>query len=144
VAAELIRETFGWDTPRLQPRDRVVPAIAGERVPEDADLLVTRFWLPGYTGYALVVGCGSYDWLYEIWVRSGYRGQGRGGQLLAAVLDAYGARPLTLTPCPFKDADEPDNGLPLAQLAAWYARHGFEQDEAWPGAMTRQPGVRPG
>jgi GNAT superfamily N-acetyltransferase len=114
---ELIREHLTWDTPRMSGRDRTALSKAEERAPDDVEVRVTRYWLPGYTGYALVAWLGARDWLMELWVHPGYRGEGRGTMLLSAVLADREGRELVL--------DE-------ASLAVWYGRHGFRCDGDMP------------
>jgi GNAT superfamily N-acetyltransferase len=146
VAAELIREVLTWDTPGLTARDKVMLSHVEDRIPSDIEVRVTRYWLPGYTGYALVADCGGRDWLVELWVRPGYRGEGRAAVLLREVLAVSAGRELELDVCPFRLENSEPGGLDASQLAAWYARHGFGPagvcgpDETW---MTRPAGLTP-
>ncbi|MFJ2629546.1 GNAT family N-acetyltransferase [Streptomyces sp. NPDC087532] len=75
-----------------------------------------------YIGHATVADCGDVYWIYEIRVGREHQGNGYGGQLLTAVLDAYSGD-FALS------CEQFDAGLSSAVLAAWYARHGFREDQ---------------
>lgn len=67
---------------------------------------------------------------------SSYRGQGLGTRIGAAVLAAYGDRPIDV----WFDPDQDDPGLTAEQLRAWAERHGFgpHPHPAKPHWMRRQ------
>jgi ribosomal protein S18 acetylase RimI-like enzyme len=102
-----------------------------------------RFELAGNAGYATATDQGHRVWILELWVNpeDGGRGQGRATALLEAVIDHYAGRVLALSAEPMwtRTDDEPA-GLSADELAAWYARHGFQPDSGH--HMTRLPGDR--
>ena len=112
-------------------------AVTHKRFDEENE---DRFELPGNAGYATATGQGRQVWLLELWVDPGQRGQGHATALLEAVIAHYQGRMLALSAEPFSRADDEPPGLPAGQLAAWYARHGFE--EAGGYLMRRRPGTR--
>lgn len=72
--------------------------------------------------------------LESLWVSPSVRGRGIGNdmlQLIARTCDWFGVE-CELVPRPF-------DGRPVkvAELRAWYARHGFEVDRGQPGGLKR-------
>jgi hypothetical protein len=99
-----------------------------------------RFELAGSDGYATVVDQGYRVWILEFWVPPGQRGDRHATALLEAVIAHFTGRVLALSAEPFRWDDDEPPGLDAAQLAAWYARHGFSSD-GQRHQMTRLPGT---
>jgi GNAT superfamily N-acetyltransferase len=109
--------------------------VTHERFDEENE---DRFELAGDAGYAAATDQGHLVWILELWVDPDSRGQGRAAALLEAVLTHYAGRMVGLSAEPFTVTDHEQAGLSADQLAAWYARHGFQREAGC--RMTRLPG----
>lgn len=114
--------------------------IAVDRIwqPEESqwrfDLLVGG----AHAGLAEVIVLDHDVRLADLWIRPAYRGRGFARHLLADVLAAMGDRDMTLSAEPFEYPDQPPGpALTGGQLAAWYARHGFQPTGT--GHMMHRP-----